>query len=324
MKREPSPLGDVVALLKWWRLLGKVKPDVVSIGTPKASLLGLLAARVRRIPVRVYVLRGLRLEGTRGFLRTLLYWLESLTSSNSTHIISVSPSLRDLYVSLKLSDIAKVSVIGMGSSHGVDTNAFRPEQSKELGPSLSHLTEAVRGGRPVLGFVGRFSEDKGALTLLACKRHLAESGIEHELVIVGPIEGASEVLSAMNSVGRPVTHVGHVQDLTPFYSVFDLLLLPTKREGFPNVVLEAAAAGVPVVTTSATGAVDSVISGVTGIVVPVGADPAFCEEVERLILNPALRMKMGKRARARVCKNFDQHQVTRRHMKFYRALLPVL
>jgi len=310
----------MIALTRWLRLLVELRPDVVSIGTPKASFIGLFAARLTGVPHRIYKLRGLRLEGVSGVSRKILYWVEKFSASNATKIVAVSHSLMAKYLSLGITTPKKICVIGCGSSHGVDISHFESGDAEELRNKFPHLLEASQAGRPILGFVGRFSMDKGASTLLKCKQSLDRSGIDTELVLVGPCEDGEEFISAMNLSGRPVTFTGPVEDTAPFYDVIDILLLPTKREGFPNVVLEAGAAGVPVVATSVTGVIDAVLGGKTGILAPEGDDEAFIVAVITLLSRPAEGRTMGEHSKLWVARHFDHREVTRLHENFYNRL----
>lgn len=324
MQRKPSLFSDAIGLFRWGKLLRRIQPDAVSLGTPKAAMLGLLASRVLRIPVRLYILRGLRLESSRGLAVVLLYLFERLTSFLATEIISVSPSLRDVYVSRKLASSEKVLVIGRGSSHGIDTDKYRPQQPSKRIAQLHKLGEAVEAGRPVLGFVGRFSEAKGATALLACRRLLVESRIDHELVCVGPIESAQRIFQELDSLGRPLIAVGTVSDPAAYYAFFDIVLLPTKREGFPNVILEASAFELPVVTTGVTGSVDAVVHGQTGLIVPPDDDANFAETTKKLILDPELCRRLGKQGREWVVKHFQEKSVIGSHVDHYNHLVPTL
>ena len=128
MARRPALVKDIVSLARWTMLLVSVKPDVVALGTPKAALLGLVSSFFLRISVRVYQLRGLRLETVSGVARKILFFLEWLCSKSSTHILAVSHSLMVEYCKLGLSKKDKIRVLGHGSSHGVDTTRFNRER----------------------------------------------------------------------------------------------------------------------------------------------------------------------------------------------------
>lgn len=318
MARKPSLARDSPSLFHWFRLLAKLNPTIVSIGTPKASLLGIFAAWVLRIPRRVYVLRGLRLETTRGPSRWLLWLLERVTAGCATHVLAVSHSLSAKYLQLGLCAATKITVLGSGSSHGVNVERFSRKPPKEVEARRVEL--GLAPGLPVLGFVGRFSKDKGAQTILATRKKLLRDGVDHEILILGPIEDSQRVFDELNSTGRPVKHSGEVGNVEDFYPLMTVLLLPTKREGFPNVVLEAAVAGVPTIATSVTGAVDSVIHNVTGILVAPEPSEIFPVAVEELLRNSPKIRKLGKAAETRTTEEFDEKRVSTLYRSYYENL----
>jgi len=313
MTRNPSPLKDLHSFVRWILLLSRLKPAIVVIGTPKASLIGMLAALCCQVPVRVYQLRGLRLQTVSGPARNVLSFLEWITAKCSTNILAVSNSLKNEYCRLGLSQAKKIEVLGLGSSHGVDVDYFHPTRWSVWEPPELTLKRAKSGHMPILGFVGRFSKDKGAQELLQCCQVLLEAGITHTLLVIGPLEGDEEALDELRRINRDTIMAGSVDDVAPYYSLMDLLILPTHREGFPNAVLEAAASGVPAVTTDTTGAIDSVIDGQTGTIVPAHDGYALGAAVIGLLADPELLEKMGLNARNWVVSNFDSDRVTKHH-----------
>ena len=194
MVRNPSPVNDIISLVRWVFLLRTTKPRIVVIGTPKASLVGLFASFICKVPIRVYHLRGLRLQTASGLSRYLLTFFEFLTSKLATSVLAVSPSLKREYCLLGLSPPNKVIVLGLGSSHGVDIVRFNPLSRSSSGPLDAHIQRAVEEGVPILGFVGRFSKDKGARELLHLKRVLFESQTRHILLVIGPLEDGEDIL----------------------------------------------------------------------------------------------------------------------------------
>lgn len=295
MRRKPAPVADVRAFAQWLRLLRRVKPDVVLIGTPKAAFLGLLAAALLRIPLRIYHLRGMRLETETGFAR-LLYWvIEKLTFASSTSVLSVSESVKQLVTRLNLTKESKVTVLGRGSSNGVDITRFQPSRESRVASLRRVGLEKLDPSVPTVGFVGRLTIDKGVRVLLKASRLLTERQCQHRLVLVGPFEDAAldaERVKVQNLANPPV-FVGPVDDVRPYYRVFDIVCLPSFREGFPNVALEAAASGLPMVTTNATGAVDAILDQVTGITTTVGDADALAGALMRLLASQELRASMG-------------------------------
>jgi glycosyltransferase involved in cell wall biosynthesis len=229
--------------------------------------------------------------------------------------LAVSSSLRELYIRLRLSPAEKVRLIGLGSARGVDTKHFLPS-SATIDP-LPIADSLQRPGRLVIGFVGRLSLDKGAQIILDCRRNLVRKGIDHDFLVVGSKDEIGiNLLRQIAETGRHPIFVESVKDVAPYYRVMDILLLPTYREGFPNVVLEASSCSVAVVTTQATGARDSIVDGKSGILVPVGDSIGFCQAVVDLAKNQDLRIRMGTFARGWVQRNFENEKVESAHADF--------
>jgi len=314
MERNPSPLHDIVSLLRWFALLQKVEPHIVAIGTPKAALLGILSSLLAGVPIRVYQLRGLRLETESGLKKWFLYFVEMFTARIATHIVAVSESLKNEYLKAGLSSKKGVTVLGLGSSHGVDTENFHPDRWSDWNPPYPHHRQNLEKPPLTIGFVGRFSGDKGADELLWCHQTLKKRGLDHRLLIIGPHETNEATQGNLNF--SSIISVGPVHNIAPYYSLMDILVLPTHREGFPNVVLEAAASGIPTVTTNVTGAIDSVVHGVTGIIVPFGERMALVTAVEGLLVDEKRRIKLGENARAWAVRHFEESSVTESQADF--------
>lgn len=315
MSRTPTPWQDLRALYKWIRLLHRIKPDLLLVGTPKASLLAMVAAYLTRVPIRIYHVLGLRLETTTGPMRALLWFLECLTSRAATHLLSVSPSLSRAIVRMRISQPDRVLLLGHGSSNGVDVERYSPNalQTTELSSEISGM---LRPDLPVIGFVGRLNPDKGVEHLFAASRILAERNVDHQLLIVGDRDTNSELyLDRTRAI-----FTGPLADVRPAYARMDVLCLPTLREGLPNVCLEAAAMEVPVVTTTATGAVDSVDHGVTGLTVPPANIWALANALQTLLGAPDTRIQMGKAGRQRVMALFERKDVWARHERLFTRL----
>jgi lipopolysaccharide/colanic/teichoic acid biosynthesis glycosyltransferase/glycosyltransferase involved in cell wall biosynthesis len=323
MDREITPLHDLVSLWRIYRTLRRLRPAIVDASTPKAGLLTGVAACLARVPCRVYTLRGLRLETATGFKRALLWATEWIACACAHRVVCVSPSLRAHAISLKLVSPVKATVLGHGSG-GVDLQRYFPvNRASAATESLRHKL-GIPPDVPVIGFVGRFVRDKGIRQLVEAFQKLRARYPDLHLLLVGDFEEGNCVepeirryIETESAIIRP----GFVSDTAPYYALMDLLVLPTFREGFPGVPLEAQASAVPVVTTRATGAVDSVNDGVTGILVPVGDATTLAEAVGKLLADSELRIRMGQAGRERMEKDFHPEIVWDALVKLYRLLM---
>jgi len=318
MRRGIAPLADLVALFRLWRLIGVRKPDIVEFGTPKAGLLGTIAAWLCRVPRRVYLLRGLRCETATGLKRGVLLAAERVASACSHVVLCNSQSLREKAIALRLAPAEKLLLLGEGSSNGVDTSRYSP------GPTHVRQKFGIPRVAPVIGFVGRLTRDKGIPELIRAFDTILREQPCARLLLVGWFDDADDALNRelrLRIERHPaIDTTGYVSDTVPYYRAMDVLVLPTWREGFPNVVLEASAAGVPVITTQCTGARDSIVPEVTGLLIPPGQPQAISEAVLRLVADPARRLHMGTAARAWAVEHYLQSQVVGLTASFYRAL----
>lgn len=321
MVRAPSPLRDALALLRWWRTIRATHPDIVFVGTPKASLLGTLAARTARVHHRVYVLHGLRLETTHGMQRLILKLLERFTCNSATDIIAVSPSLRSIVLSQHLSRPDKVRVLGHGSAGGVDLARFTSAKAKAMSAGLQARL-GIDPHVPVVGFVGRLTVDKGIPELTKALATMAKRGESVQLLVVGGNDDETDsLMSDLLGTNQKVVFAGQVEDPSPYYGVMSVLCLPTRREGFGMVVLEAMAAKVPVVTSDATGVIDLVGNGVRGRVFPRGNHKLLALALSRTLADPIAAEQSADRAFTYVSQNFEAKTVNERFADYLEVLL---
>lgn len=314
IERDPKPMADIRSLFNLWVQLRKIRPQILIYATPKASLLGSIAGFGLRVPVRIYQLWGLRLETTGGVFRLILSAMEFTTSLLSTEVLANSKSLAKKYANFRLNAGKKVRVLGKGSSHGVDISYFDKESSA-ITKRDSEISAFSRSGNGLMvGFVGRLHPDKGLDTLLEAAIELKRRGKQIKILAIGTDEGAD--LTASYALGGDFIKIGQVADVRPYYLMMDVLVLPSRREGFPNVVLEAAAMTVPAIVSDGTGVIDSVIDGVTGIVVPVGNHLKLADALELLGDSPEVRAEYGKAARINVEENFAKEIVWKKLLNF--------
>jgi lipopolysaccharide/colanic/teichoic acid biosynthesis glycosyltransferase/glycosyltransferase involved in cell wall biosynthesis len=308
MPRRITPMGDLLALFRLVRLFRRIRPDVVHAHTPKGGLLGMIAAWLAGIPVRIYTLHGLPLETAKGLKRTLLRWTERVSCGLARRVYAVSESLRRRAESYGFSRAGKVSVLGAGTVNGVDAEkrfAPTPECSYETAAARRAL--AIPSEVRVIGFVGRVVRDKGVEDLVAAWSELRDEFPDLHLLVVGPFEPQDPIsLEADRVLGSDprIRVAGRVDSMRAMYSLMDVVALPTYREGFPQVPLEAAAMERPVVASCVTGCVDAVVDGETGTLVPPHDPHALTKALRAYLRDPELRQRHGRAARTRVLRDY--------------------
>lgn len=318
--REPSPLHDLRALWSTVRLIRRLRPDIVNASTPKAGLLGMLAARACRVPVRVYVVRGFRFETATGWRRRLFRSLERVAIRCANHVVFNSASLMAVGEQTGVIAAGRGEVIGAGSGNGIDIERFADDvlpSRDEARHQLGLPADAV-----VIGFVGRFTHDKGIADLVNAFDSLGATRPDLHLLLVGQFEEGDPVAPDVRAVieGDPrVTVVPWLDHTGVAYRAMDVLAFPSYREGLPNVPLEAQLCGVPVVGYAATGTVDAVRDGVTGVLVPTGDVDAFTAALADLVDHPATGAELGACGTAWVGATFDRAQLWQAQAERYRT-----
>ena len=324
MRREISPVHDLRSLFAIWRLLYQTKPVICNSGTPKAGFLVGLAAWLARVPCRVYTLRGLRLETARGVKRMILTITERVACFSAHRVVCVSASLRERAIAMRLVTRPKTVLLGAGSSNGVDPNRFEPTWEKAALAAELRQNLSIRPDQPVIGFAGRLTRDKGIPELVAAFQSIRKQLPETVLLLIGDYEDGDPVpentRKAIESESG-LRCIGFTSQIELYYLVMNVFVLPTHREGFPNTVLEAQAAGLPVVTTIATGAVDAIEDGITGLLTPVGDAEKLAEAVLTLLSDPTRMQMMGQLGRERILRKFLNEMLWEALISLYRAML---
>lgn len=316
MTRSINPIGDLTALVRMVKLQRHLRPKLVAAATPKASLIGLLAARLNRVPVRAWEAWGAKWNGRNGFKNQALLRLDRVVAGSATNVAAVSHSLSQLLVEKQIVK-QQPEVIGQGSTKGIDLEKYRPTSISDRRHNLT------------VGFVGRISNDKGVETLIAVSSLLRETLPGIELLLVGEIDSADppsdELMRVIDSASW-IKKTGWIPNTAPYYAEIDLLLFPSLREGLPNVVLEAASSGIPVVAYDAVGTRDAVISGETGYLAPMHDWHELHKRARTLMLDQDKRLEMGRQGRRFVTECFNAHRVTDlwthyylRHLEFQDA-----
>lgn len=327
MEREISIIKDIVSLLKIIKYFMKVQPTIVNAGTPKAGLLMMIAAYITKVPVRIYTLHGLRLETTTGIKRSILSIAEKIAMFCSTKTIAVSPSLKEVVITNNFIKPKKVHVLGKGSCNGIDIERF--VRTKYMEKSIESIEEkfGILETDFVIGYVGRVTRDKGIEDVITTFLSLLNKGYKVKLLIVGGLEDSDQISieSRMMIENHPqIIFAGFQEDPIPYYYLMDVFLFLTKREGFGNVSIEAALAGVPVVCQNVTGVKDTVLKNKTGYIVDKGYLEGVEEKVIALYDNIELRNTFGESGIRWVTKNFANDIILTKLYGFYLRELDAL
>jgi glycosyltransferase involved in cell wall biosynthesis len=323
MARRIAPWADLVSLVRLGRTLLCLRPHVVLAGTPKAGLLGMLAAWILRVPVRIYYLHGLPVLTARGIRRAILLATERIACASATQVICVGHSMRRELVGAGLCAARKTTVLANGSANGVDIRWF---DRARLGQGAREDSRSRLGIPPdalVVGFVGRMVREKGICELHRAWRDLRDRCASAYLLLVGPREAADPVPEGTwrELAEDPRVRVtGLDWNTPPLYAAMDLLCLPSHREGCPNVPLEAAAMELPVVAFRVPGMVDTVEDGITGrLLEPLSVD-ALTDALYAYLIDPEIRRRHGLAGKDRVVALFSRAIVWTALTSFYSSL----
>jgi glycosyltransferase involved in cell wall biosynthesis len=321
IRRRVAMIDDTMGLFSLCSFLYRNQFDMVISLTPKAGFLGMIAASLAKVPSRLHIFQGEVWASRWGLGRRLLKSADTMTAFLSTHLLAVSHTERDFLVNEGVVPPFKINVLGAGSISGVDCNRFKPNREAR---DASRANLNIPLDATLLLFIGRITEDKGVFELVRVFSKLAKTKPKLFLALVGPDEDKiTDNLQALVSPAhkRRLKIFGFTREPTAFIGASDILCLPSYREGFGTVALEAAACAVPVVGSDIHGLQDAVKDGQTGLLVPAGNEDALFEALTKLINNPDLRESLGKRARSRVLAHFDAEHVVNRYVKYFKGIL---
>jgi glycosyltransferase involved in cell wall biosynthesis len=320
MKRGISPAG-IGAMLKMRKIFKTEKFDYVQYSTPNAALYAAMASKLAGIKHRRYHLMGFRFLGFSGWKRSLFKTIEKFACSLSTDIECVSPSNMKLGIEEGVFPEKKARVLFYGSSAGVDLHKFdiesREAWRQELRREYGYEEDAC-----VFGFAGRITGDKGINELLSAFRGMEDPNAR--LFLAGRIEDEHTLDERSMDWAKKndkVRFCGFVPDLERYYAMMDVLVLPSYREGFGNIIIEAQAMGLPVIVTDIPGPIDAMEPGVTGLTVPGKDENALRCAMEKLCAHREIREEMGKKGRTFVEERFDQEKLAQVILEDRRELL---
>lgn len=311
--------SDFNCLIKLIKIFHKQEFSAVHSVTPKAGLLAMLASWLVRVPLRVHTFTGQVWVTKKGVKRLLLKQFDRLIALFSTQIIVDSPSQHQFLIDENVITIKKSNVFAKGSISGVDLTRFKfnEERRKLIRLELNIPNEAI-----VFLFVGRLTKDKGVLDLAQAWRTIGSN--EAHLLFVGPDEQNMQIrIALLAKADKANIHFkGYTNVPEDFMSAADVICLPSYREGFGSVVIEAAAVGIPAIASHIYGLTDAVINNETGLLHTSGDIGAINNCLQNMLDNSTLRLKLGQKAQVRAVNDFDSHTITRAWVDFYRKNLP--
>ncbi len=320
MERHISPLKDLRSLWRMVRVFRKEKPTMVHSMTPKAGLLCMVAAWLCRVPVRVHTFTGLVFPTSTGLKRRILMATDRLTCACATHII---PEGEGVKRDLLSNGITKkpIHVLGYGNVMGIDLNRFDPENS-EIAEAAKPLRKP---GVFTFIFIGRIVRDKGVDELVEAFSRLYKERQDIRLLLVGPAEDDLDPVSARTKEiirrCKGIEAVGSQKDVRPWLAASDCFVFPSYREGFPNVVIEAGAMGLPSIVTDINGSREIIIEGKNGTIIPSKNADALYTAMQRMITDTAWRNDLAANARSLIAFRFEQSYVRQCLKDFYKEIL---
>ena len=335
MHREISLWADLKSLWNLCKIFKRERPFIVHANTPKGSLLAMMAGKLTRVPHRIYTVTGLRYQGAQGMLRIILMTMERITCFCATKVI---PEGNGVKMALEHDHITKkpLKVVLNGNINGIDTEYFSAESVARVDkeqPTQAEVANKRAAIRASLGlstddfafvFVGRIVGDKGMNELAACMRKLQTDQPQCKLILVGTFETELDPLNDGNEeffkTAPSVKYVGYQTDVRPYLLAADALVFPSYREGFPNVVMQAGAMGLPSIVTDINGCNEIVVDGTNGKIIPPKDETALLAAIEVFLKERDAVAKMAVMARPMIQQRYEQEKVWQALLAEYQAL----
>jgi len=323
MTRQITVIKDLIALIKLIILIHKEKPDFVHTHTPKAGILGMLAAYICLVPNRLHTVAGLPLLETKGIKRILLNFIEKLTYACATRVYPNSFELEKIIVKNGYSATEKLKVIGNGSSNGINTSFF----DKQLFINDTQRIKQQLGitqDQFLFCYVGRVVSAKGINELIKSFVRLQKEFPKIKLLLVGGTEKQLDALQPKIEImidnHDSIHFLGYQEDVRPFLAISDVFVFPSYREGFPNVVMQAGAMGLPSIVSNINGCNEIIKDGVNGIIIPPKEEEALYSSMKDIFINVDLREQLASNARKMIVERFDQQVYWNALLDEYKSL----
>lgn len=323
--RRITPLQDLWCIWKLVKLIRRLKPEIVHTHTPKAGLVGMIAARVCGVPHRLHTVAGIPLMEAKGLLKLLLILIERITYAFATRIYPNSEQLRQYIIAHIKSADQKIKVLANGSSNGIDLKHFATdhEEARNKAETLTKLWRLQQ--RVVFTFVGRVVRDKGVHEMIDAFSALKAENPAIKLLLVGPYEKERDPLRKATEKkieqDPDIVALGFQKDVRPYLLMSDVLVLPSYREGFPNVLLQASAMGIPSIASDINGCNEIIKHRINGLLIPPKDTKELTAAMAALASSKVWRITYGEKAKEHVTSNYEQQFVWKAILEEYRGLL---
>lgn len=323
MSRSISPIKDVVSLIKLYFLFKKEKPMIVHSITPKAGLLSMLAGKMAGVPNRLHTFTGLIFPTRSGVMQKLLIFMDRLLCNCATNIYPEGEGVKQDLINYGITS-KPLKVLANGNVNGIDGAYFNPNiftfEAKQLLRNQLKLSQQDL----VFIFVGRMVGDKGINELVAAFDRISKQHQHLKLLLVGAVEAELDPLASDTLVrieNNPnIISVGFQSDVRPYFAIADILVFPSYREGFPNVVMQAGSMGLPCIVSDINGCNEIIVEGQNGLIIPVKNTDAVQEAMLKLIEDESLRFALKSNSRPMITARYEQQLVWDAILKEYKTL----
>jgi glycosyltransferase involved in cell wall biosynthesis len=319
MQRKIAPFKDVISLIKLYFYFKKEKPQIVHSITPKAGLLSMAAACFARVPIRIHTFTGLVFPTRSGVMQRLLIVMDKILCSCATHIYPEGEGVKNDLISYNITS-KPLKVLANGNVNGIDTsyfdsNLFSVDDNAKLKKELN-----IQPNDFVFIFVGRILGDKGINELVAAFEKLSTENKKVKLLLVGPFEEELDPLqektTAIINNNKQIISVGYQNDVRPYFAIANALAFPSYREGFPNVVMQAGAMGLPSIVTDINGCNEIIEEQKNGMIIPVKSVAPLYNAMEVMLKDKQMRLN----ARDMITNRFEQKVVWEALLNEYKTL----
>lgn len=323
MQRAISPFRDLKSLLQLYRLLKKEKPLMIHSITPKAGLLSMVAGYFAGVPIRIHTFTGLIFPSKTGLLKELLIVMDKILCWCATNIYPEGQGVRRDLIAYKITK-KPLTVIANGNLNGIDINYFDPEIILKEEKIVLRKSLGITPEDFVFVFVGRLVADKGINELTKAFRQFSFETAKVKLLLVGPFEADLDPLTSETTqeiaANEKIISVGFQNDVRPYFAIADALIFPSYREGFPNVVMQAGAMGLPSIVTDINGCNEIIIEGENGTIIPVKDSDAIYGGMKKMMEDAAFRTSLQMKARPMIVSRYEQSVVWKALLAEYEKL----